>query len=119
MEKINYNTWKLHVYHIFNDDIINNEFYNSKDELLEDANKYANHIYEKILNKYFHYKNEVDLKYFKINYQNEFLKKIYKNTGQITAIEYLDLDKLYDEEIKLKKEGNMMIDEKGNEYYQI
>ena len=23
------------------------------------------------------------------------------------------------EEIKLKKEGNMMIDEKGNEYYQI
>ena len=36
--------------------IINNEFYNSKDELLEDANKYANHIYEKILNKYFHYK---------------------------------------------------------------
>jgi len=49
--------------------------------------------YLELDNKYFHYKNEIDPKYLKINYQNEFLKKIYKNTGQITPIEYLDLDK--------------------------
>ena len=49
--------------------------------------------YLELDNKYFHYFNNIDNKYFKINYQNEFLKKIYKNTGQITPIEYLDLDK--------------------------
>ena len=32
MEKINYNTWKLQVYHILNGDIINNEIYLCKDE---------------------------------------------------------------------------------------
>jgi DNA mismatch repair protein MutS len=49
--------------------------------------------YLELDNKYYHYKNEVDPKYFKLTYQNEFLKKVYKNTGQISPIEYLDLDK--------------------------
>ena len=49
--------------------------------------------YLELDNKYFHYKSIIDPKYYKLSYQNEFLKKIYKNTGQITPIEYLDLDK--------------------------
>lgn len=49
--------------------------------------------YLELDNKYFHYRNIIEPKYFKLNYQNEFLKKIYNNTGQITPIEYLDLDK--------------------------
>ncbi len=49
--------------------------------------------YLELDNKYFHYKNIIDSKYYKLTYQNEFLRKIYKNTGQITPIEYLDLDK--------------------------
>ncbi len=49
--------------------------------------------YLELDNKYIHYKNVLDPKYYKINYQNEFLKKIYKNTGQLTPLEYLDLDK--------------------------
>jgi DNA mismatch repair protein MutS len=49
--------------------------------------------YLELDNKYFHYKSSIDPKYYKISYQNEFLKKIYKNTGQISPIEYLDLDK--------------------------
>jgi len=49
--------------------------------------------YLELDNKYYHYKNVIDNKYFKINYQNEFFKKIYKNTGQISSIEYLDMEK--------------------------
>jgi DNA mismatch repair protein MutS len=49
--------------------------------------------YLELDNKYFHYKSSIEPKYYKISYQNEFLKKIYKNTGQISPIEYLDLDK--------------------------
>ena len=49
--------------------------------------------YLELENKYYHYKTEIDNKYYKISYQNEFYKKIYKNTGQITPIEYLDIDK--------------------------
>jgi hypothetical protein len=36
--------------------IIKEEFYKSREELLNDANKYANHIYNVIIDKYFHFK---------------------------------------------------------------
>lgn len=52
----------------------------------------------KLLNKknlIFHYTKTFNKEYAKINYQNEFLKKIYKNhtLGVLTPIEYLDLEK--------------------------
>lgn len=40
-----------------------------------------------------HVKDNLDSKYFKISYQNEYLKKIYKECGQIQPIDYLDLEK--------------------------
>ena len=39
-------------------------------------------------------KNLIDKKYFKPLFQNVFLSKIYQNTGLLSPIEYLDLDRL-------------------------
>lgn len=41
-----------------------------------------------------HYKsnNTIDKKYFKLNYQTEFLKKVYVKSGTINPIEYVELD---------------------------
>ena len=39
-------------------------------------------------------KNTIDKVYMKPSYQNEFLGKIYKNSGILTPIEHLDLDRL-------------------------
>lgn len=36
-------------------------------------------------------KNNIDENFFKLSYQTEVLKKIFKNTGMISVIEYLDL----------------------------
>lgn len=39
-------------------------------------------------------KNTIDKKFSKITYQNEFLGNIYKETGMLTPIEFLDLDRI-------------------------
>ena len=39
------------------------------------------------------YLNDVPSEYYKLNYQNEFFKKIWKDTGMLKPIEYLDLEK--------------------------
>ena len=44
------------------DKIIKGEFYKSREELLNDAIKYANHIYEVIIDKYFHFKMKTPFK---------------------------------------------------------
>jgi DNA mismatch repair protein MutS len=56
--------------------------------------------FEKILNKIDISSNKcvfkyttVDKSFLNINYQNKLLKKVYKNTGLITPISYLDLEK--------------------------
>ncbi len=48
--------------------------------------------YLELDNKNYHFKTDIDKKYTKINYQVEFLKKIY-NTGQINPIEFLDMER--------------------------
>lgn len=50
--------------------------------------------YLEIENKNCHYYDYIDKNYFKINYQNEFLSKIYKEHGMLSCIEYLDLEKM-------------------------
>ena len=39
-----------------------------------------------------HYYSKINNEYLKINYQNKFLSKIFKKTGIITPIEYIDLE---------------------------
>ena len=57
----------------------------SKDELVR---------YLEIDNKVCHlFLNEIDPNIDKLSYQNDFLQKIYPNTGLLTVIEYLDLEK--------------------------
>ena len=50
--------------------------------------------YLDMTNRKVHYKsnNDIDSKYFSLNYQKEFLKKIFNNTGLLSVIEYLDLE---------------------------
>jgi DNA mismatch repair protein MutS len=45
-------------------------------------------------NRKIHYKNDsdIDSKYFNLNYQKEFLKKIFTKTGLLSVIEYIDLE---------------------------
>ncbi|AYV81956.1 MAG: DNA mismatch repair ATPase, partial [Harvfovirus sp.] len=50
--------------------------------------------YLELGNKYVLVKNTYDKKYSKPAYQNEFLSKIYKDTGILSPIEYLGLDRL-------------------------
>lgn len=50
--------------------------------------------YLEIRNKNYIIKNTIDKKYYKPNFQNEFLHIRYKKTGLLNAIEYLDLDRL-------------------------
>lgn len=47
--------------------------------------------YLEISNKLIHYRNNLDKKYQNIKFQNELLKKIYKDCGQISPLEYLEL----------------------------
>ena len=57
----------------------------SKDELVR---------YLEIENKVCHiFLNETDPNIYKLSYQTEFLQKIYPNTGLLSVIEYLDLEK--------------------------
>lgn len=50
--------------------------------------------YLELGNKCYFVRNTFDKKYLKPSFQNEFLGKIYKNTGLLTPIEYLDIDRL-------------------------
>jgi DNA mismatch repair protein MutS len=45
------------------------------------------------INRVIHYRENIEEKYLKINYQNAFLKKVFNKIHQITPIEYLDLEK--------------------------
>jgi DNA mismatch repair ATPase MutS len=60
----------------------------AKKESKEEIIKYLD-LGEKIV----HIKDIINPSYFKISYQNEFLKKIYPDCGQIQPIDYLDLEK--------------------------
>lgn len=45
------------------------------------------------INRIVHYRNNIEKKFFNISYQNTFLKKIFKDHGILTPIEYIDLEK--------------------------
>jgi DNA mismatch repair protein MutS len=49
--------------------------------------------YLELDNKMYHYKEIIDKKYSKLSYQNEFLKNVYKESGMVSPIEYLDLNR--------------------------
>ena len=51
--------------------------------------------YLELNNRIVHYKeiNEINNNYFNINYQKQFLEKIFKNHGLLSVIEFLDLEK--------------------------
>lgn len=49
--------------------------------------------YLEIDEKLYHYKNEVNKKFLKPTFQEEYLKKIYKDTTFLSAIEYLELER--------------------------
>ncbi len=51
-------------------------------------------MYLELENKICHYYTDINKHFFKIAYQNEFLKKIFPDTGMLTPIEYLDLERL-------------------------
>jgi DNA mismatch repair protein MutS len=50
--------------------------------------------YLELENKHIHYntQNNIDKTFYKINYQNEFFGKIYKDTGMSTPIEYMEME---------------------------
>jgi DNA mismatch repair protein MutS len=54
-----------------------------------------NDIRYKLNNQYrlFHYHDKINNKFFNINYQNQFLQKIFLNTGHMTPIEYINMEK--------------------------
>lgn len=51
-------------------------------------------LYLELESKIYHYYTDINKHFFKISYQNEFLRKIFPDTGMLTPIEYLDLEKL-------------------------
>jgi DNA mismatch repair protein MutS len=66
-------------------------FYNLDEQLsikLEDLRNKINFV-----NRNINFRNTIDTKYFKLDYQNEFLKKIFQNNGFLSPVEYLDLEK--------------------------
>ena len=53
-------------------------------------------LYLEIESKTYHYYTNINKHYYKISYQNTLLGKIYKNTGSLSPLEYLELErKLY------------------------
>ena len=50
--------------------------------------------YLELEDKNIHYNNKLNKIFAKLSYQNEFLGKIYKNTGMLVPIEYIDMEKL-------------------------
>jgi len=40
-----------------------------------------------------HYQTDIESKFFNLHYQNQFLKKIFMNSGILTPIEYIDMEK--------------------------
>ena len=79
---INYNPKEIIIYRQNNKK--NNAKSMDKNELL---------LYLEIENKTYYYHEQVNKNYIKISYQNEFLGKIYTETGMLKPIEYLDLEK--------------------------
>jgi DNA mismatch repair protein MutS len=58
----------------------------TKDELL---------AYLELDNRNVHYKeNEISKDFYNLSFKNEFLKKVFNNTGILSPIEYLDLEKM-------------------------
>jgi DNA mismatch repair protein MutS len=74
----------------------------SPKELIVTRNDKTSHImtkesimsYLEIEDKHIHYNNKLNKTFTKISYQNEFLGKIYKNTGILSPIEHIDMEKL-------------------------
>lgn len=63
-------------------------------------NKENTILYLELDSKIYHYydcnsktQSKLSKHYFKLSYQNEFLGKIYKDTGMLSALEYLDLER--------------------------
>lgn len=50
--------------------------------------------YFELDNKNVHYNTIINKNFIKQSYQNEFLGKIYKNTGMMSPIEYIDMEKM-------------------------
>lgn len=50
--------------------------------------------YLEIEDKHIHYTNKVNKSFNRLSYQEEFFKKIYKNTGMLSILEYMDIEKL-------------------------
>jgi DNA mismatch repair protein MutS len=65
-------------------------YYNKNDKEIE--NKVIPYL--ELDNKNFKINTNIDKKYIKLNYQNDFLNKIYKNNTSLSCVEYLDLDRL-------------------------
>ena len=56
--------------------------------------KIISHLELDIDGRVYHYiENQIDENYFKISYQNSFLGSIFKNTGILTPIQFLDLER--------------------------
>ena len=63
--------------------------YNNINKLkIDDIRKRINAI-----NRIIHYQDKIENKFFNVNYQNTFLKKIFKDHGILSPIEYIDLEK--------------------------
>lgn len=67
-------------------------YYINKNNLSQNKENFIK-SYLELDNKYYHFKTNIDNKYYKLNYQNEFLKKIYNIKSQISPLEYFDLNK--------------------------
>jgi DNA mismatch repair protein MutS len=66
---------------------------NVKNNWIYNREKIINHLELDIDGRVYHYiENQIDDNYFKISYQNSFLGSIFKNTGILTPIQYLDLE---------------------------
>ena len=72
------------------------QIHNPKEVLLtcKNINLSKNHLisYLDLNNRKVHFKDNIDTKFLSLSYQKEFLKKIFKNTGLLSVIEYLDLE---------------------------
>ena len=67
---------------------------NVKNNWAYNREKIINHLELDIDGRVYHYiENQIDNNYFKISYQNSFLGSIFKNTGILTPIQYLDLER--------------------------
>jgi DNA mismatch repair protein MutS len=74
--------------------IININYKNINNTWIYNKEKIVNHLELEIDGRVYHYiENQIDDNYFKISYQNSFLGSIFKNTGILTPIQFLDIER--------------------------